>query len=299
MPNPVRSNRNTAGQAGSTVPAAQWRVLAALGWNYRDLIGVCVAVTAGGAVLANVLFMQTGQHPAPLFRTELAASNSSPVKPPSVNPPSAKEQPLAAVAPPTAVAQPAAIPAARPAAPPAQKSEPAAPTRAGAEIAADIQRELARRGYYDGVVDGRYGPRTIAAIRDFEQTTGMKPSPEPSEVLLQAIKRSTAKPSRPTTTASTGGPSSTAGASGRPIPPLPIRNDAIATVLGPPSKRVIAVQRALSDFGYGQIKPSGVVDTDTQAAIEKFERERRLPVTGQPSDRVVRELAAIIGRPLE
>jgi peptidoglycan hydrolase-like protein with peptidoglycan-binding domain len=55
----------------------------------------------------------------------------------------------------------------------------------------------------------------------------------------------------------------------------------------------------LSDYGYGQIKPTGVVDADTQIAIERFERERKLPVTGQPSDRVVRELSAIVGRPLE
>ena len=59
------------------------------------------------------------------------------------------------------------------------------------------------------------------------------------------------------------------------------------------------MQRVLSDYGYGQIKPTGVVDADTQIAIERFERERKLPVTGQPSDRVVRELSAIIGRPLE
>ena len=63
--------------------------------------------------------------------------------------------------------------------------------------------------------------------------------------------------------------------------------------------RVLTVQRVLSDYGYGQIKPTGVVDADTQIAIERFERERKLPVTGQPSDRVVRELSAIVGRPLE
>jgi peptidoglycan hydrolase-like protein with peptidoglycan-binding domain len=62
---------------------------------------------------------------------------------------------------------------------------------------------------------------------------------------------------------------------------------------------VTAVQRALSDFGYGQIKPTGVYDPDTRAAIEKFERDHKLPVTGQLSDRVVRELAAMTGRPLE
>ena len=35
------------------------------------------------------------------------------------------------------------------------------------------------------------------------------------------------------------------------------------------------------------------------AAIEKFERDRRLPVDGQISDRLVRELAGMTGRPLE
>ena len=44
---------------------------------------------------------------------------------------------------------------------------------------------------------------------------------------------------------------------------------------------------------------TGIVDPETQSAIEKFERERKLPVTGQLSHRVVRELAAITGRPLE
>jgi hypothetical protein len=41
------------------------------------------------------------------------------------------------------------------------------------------------------------------------------------------------------------------------------------------------------------------MDAETQAAIEKFERERKLPITGQASERVVRELAAMTGRPLE
>jgi len=34
-------------------------------------------------------------------------------------------------------------------------------------------------------------------------------------------------------------------------------------------------------------------------AVEKFERERRLPVDGQISDRLVRELAGMTGRPLD
>ena len=59
------------------------------------------------------------------------------------------------------------------------------------------------------------------------------------------------------------------------------------------------MQRALAEYGYGQIKPSGIIDAETQAAIQKFERERKLPISGQASDRVVRELAAMTGRPLD
>ena len=61
----------------------------------------------------------------------------------------------------------------------------------------------------------------------------------------------------------------------------------------------MALQRALTEFGYGQIAPTGIFDPNTKAAIERFERERNLPVTGQPSSRVTRELAAITGRPLD
>jgi peptidoglycan hydrolase-like protein with peptidoglycan-binding domain len=167
------------------------------------------------------------------------------------------------------------------------------------EIITDIQRELARRGYYDGTVDGLYGPKTDAAIRDFEQAAGLRPSTEANEALLQAIVRAPAKLAKGIT-----------GATPAPRPPLPVRNGTDAARNNDvvrndvperpaPSKRVIALQRALADYGYGQLKPSGFIDAETQTAIEKFERERRLPITGQASDRVVRELAAMTGRPLE
>jgi len=81
--------------------------------------------------------------------------------------------------------------------------------------------------------------------------------------------------------------------------PAAVRHDPIAELIAPSKPRVLAIQRALADFGYGQIKPTGVYDNDTRGAIEKFERERNLPVDGQITDRFVRELAAMTGRPLE
>lgn len=65
-----------------------------------------------------------------------------------------------------------------------------------------------------------------------------------------------------------------------------------------PPTRVTAVQRALAEYGFGQIKASGVIDEATRKAVEKFERERNLPVTGQVSPRLLRELAAVTGRPI-
>ncbi|HEY9359065.1 MAG TPA: peptidoglycan-binding protein [Xanthobacteraceae bacterium] len=244
------------------------RLLSALGWKARDAVGFVLGACVAIAIVVNVLFLQSGSHPAPIFQ-----GASARVK-------------LTAVADgaPTAVPRPrrtelAALPA------PTKSTAPSAPRPPG-EIINDIQRELSRRGYYDGVIDGLYGPKTDAAIRDFEQAAALKPSTEPNEALLQSILRAPAKLVRATIPATVGArpaqtPSEAAGE--RPTA----------------SKRVIALQRALAEYGYGQIKPSGIIDAETQAAIEKFERERRLPITGQASDRLVRELAAMTGRPLE
>src|SRR3954468_6855211 len=49
-------------------------------------------------------------------------------------------------------------------------------------------------------------------------------------------------------------------------PPVPIPAPQTA---GP--RRVAGVQRALTQYGYGQLKPTGAVGADTQTAISKFE----------------------------
>jgi hypothetical protein len=75
-------------------------------------------------------------------------------------------------------------------------------------------------------------------------------------------------------------------------------SDPIAELIGP-SQRILAIQRVLSAFGYGQIKPSGMLDEATSAAIETFEREHKLPITGRVSDRLVSDLSAMAGQPVQ
>ena len=88
---------------------------------------------------------------------------------------------------------------------------------------------------------------------------------------------------------SAGAPTAAPAAVTRPPAPIPATG----------ARRVAAVQRALTQYGYGQLKPDGAVGADTQTAISKFERDRKLPVTGQISDRLVKELTVMIGHPID
>jgi peptidoglycan hydrolase-like protein with peptidoglycan-binding domain len=236
----------------------------------KDLIALALAGAAVCGILVNALFLQKGPHPAPIFGA----------KPVAVKAAAPAAKPIRTVG--TELTGPMALPRARPPEPEAAKAEPpkAEAARSRLELIADIQKELAKRGFYDGAADGVYGPKTDAAIREFEQSTGLKHA-EPSEQLLRAIAQSNAK-AKPVTTASAP------------------RHDPIAELIAPsPQKRILAVQRALSDFGYGQIKPTGTLDTATQDAIKQFEHSKKMPVTGQISQRLLRELSTTTGRPLE
>lgn len=65
------------------------------------------------------------------------------------------------------------------------------------------------------------------------------------------------------------------------------------------SQRVVAGQRALAKLGYGPLKADGLMGSGTHQAIERFERDRRLPVTGELNGRTARELAAHAGISIE
>src|SRR3954452_9016801 len=104
-----------------------------LGWSSRDAAACALALLATVAILTNVLFLQSGPHPAPMLKTGLIPSAPAPA-------------PQATVG---------ALPVPRPSAPtptpvksgpaktdPQAATTPAQATRASADIISDIQREL-------------------------------------------------------------------------------------------------------------------------------------------------------------
>lgn len=84
----------------------------------------------------------------------------------------------------------------------------------------------------------------------------------------------------------------------RPPAAVPVASHNEASV-NSDSRRVAAVQRVLTEYGYGQLKPTGTVNADTLAAIQRFERQHRIPLSGQVSERLVHELSAMIGHPID
>jgi Putative peptidoglycan binding domain len=131
---------------------------------------------------------------------------------------------------------------------------------------------------------------------------GPLPRPRPLEADVAAFEAKPAEPKAADPLASlvkaTSAPQAAPSNIVRPPAPIPASSRA-EIIASSGSRRVAAVQRALTEYGYGQLKPTGTVGSDTLAAIQKFEREHRIPVTGQMSDRLVRELTAMIGHPID
>src|SRR5262249_62402229 len=106
----------------------------ALGWDSRDAVAFIAATFATLAILINVLFMQSGSHPAPMFRNA-----PLPVKPVATESVPAVPRPRPVEA--------ASLPAPQPA--PGKNAAPApAPPRGPRQTTTAIHPELGLPGYY-------------------------------------------------------------------------------------------------------------------------------------------------------
>jgi hypothetical protein len=151
-----------------------------------------------------------------------------------------------------------------------------------ADVAVSEPRVAEPRVAEPKVAESKVAESRVAESRVAEP----KPAePKPADPLTSLVKATSAAPVASSNIA-------------RPPAPIPAAPRA-ETIASSGARRVAAVQRALTEYGYGQLKPTGTVGSDTQAAIQKFERERKMPVTGQMSDRLVRELATVIGHPID
>jgi peptidoglycan hydrolase-like protein with peptidoglycan-binding domain len=141
-----------------------------------------------------------------------------------------------------------------------------------AELLRDIQVELGKRGFFTGDPDAGASTKTTQAIRDFQTAANLPVTGQQTEAVLAAILTSNLRV-----------------------------KDQILGLLKNGSDRlerpetVVAIQRALTKIGYGPLRDDGNFGQGTKTALERFERDRKLPARGENPSRTLRELAQASG----
>ena len=70
------------------------------------------------------------------------------------------------------------------------------------------------------------------------------------------------------------------------------KDDRTAADTKPSKERVAAAQKALVKLGYGPISADGIMGPTTREALERFEKDRKMPVTGSLGSKTLRQLAS-------
>ncbi|OCP24489.1 MULTISPECIES: peptidoglycan-binding domain-containing protein [unclassified Ensifer] len=306
-------------KAARSAPGLAMRGLALAGRGVA-LAGRLVArhpLSAGGSaafavvfsfVAANAMWYQHGAHPSPLLRTRvplvspetaerIAAAKGAEIEPRNVTTFVIEREDDKETERVEDVIAAASSDA------PAEKPSPervaSVPDTSTLALVADIQKELNRIGLYDGVPDGRSGPRTSAAILRFEKQAGRTETGTASAELLRTLratsgqKMAAAMPaSRPYTDPKR------AVADADPVAAA-IRSAETDKMFIPraeipvSSELVLNIQKGLSNLAYADIVVDGVAGDQTRAAIRHFEKHYRLPQTGEPNAKVLKKLKEI------
>lgn len=140
-------------------------------------------------------------------------------------------------------------------------------------VVESVQRELLASGYYKGSVDGVIGRKTRQAIEDYQRSVGIDVDGKPTSDLAEHIRytREVAEASL-FTGSITPDPAAEARA------------------------QILRVQTGLSELAYNTGDINGQLTDETRAAIKEFQRDRKLPQTGEVSDELMAELGKMSGQ---
>lgn len=152
----------------------------------------------------------------------------------------------------------------------------------------ELQNALRSNGLYEGPLDGINGPATERSIRLYERLQGRPETGDATESLLALITlQGTASILSP----SVAVPRRKPGSLGRNVVSP---EDPVSSI--PADPRLSKIQRLLSELGYGPLGSDGVMGENTSSAIQRFELDRGLPITGQPTPEVVARLEMVSGK---
>lgn len=229
--------------------------------------GACVMALTAGLIIWNGAFAQTGKHPAPLFGWNASLVEGSSFRG-EATPHVGRDISIAVPAPKPvrkAVNDKTSEPAVDLAIDHQNGGQPqnTADAVEGEDpaIVRQLQNALKVHGYYDGPIDGVFGGQTRSSIVTYQRQNGLRTTGEPTEALLAHALRGAA----------------------------PVRQETAE------QKRLRKVQEALTKLGYGPVSADGVIGPETRQAVQRFQLDRNLPLTGEIDDLLIKELLIIGG----
>ena len=195
------------------------------------ILGVSVAILLTGTlIIVNMVSLQPGPHPAPLFGEKTLVEDQPTSTVPDFSP-----------------------------------------------LFYEIKEALKATGYYEETRRQSDQYNVTLAIQRFQIANNLPVTGEPSESILAQILLN-----HETTTSAANYESD--GDSSTKI--------AIAVQVNEQST-VWRVQQALASLGYGPLDVDGILGLQTSKAIEQFELDRGLPITGEPSEVLLQEFEEV------
>ncbi len=130
-----------------------------------------------------------------------------------------------------------------------------------------LQENLIQLGYLTGKADGKYGVKTVAAVRAFQKANNLTQDGVAGEKTLKAVYSGTAKEAETVFTTTESGNTQTASAS-------------TSLKQGSKGTEVKNLQNQLISLGYLTGKADGVYGRLTTAAIKAFQKDNKLTADG-------------------
>lgn len=150
----------------------------------------------------------------------------------------------------------------------------------------DVQRTLKQLNFYDGEVDGLYGPNTRLAIQVYQSKIGLPVTGTVDETLLDQLGTGSVTksvtPSPAPRKAVVQKVSATPEPAAPPTPAASARDELVARV-----------QAGLREFGNEAVQIDGLMGAKTESAIREFQSLFDLPVTGKADNAVYAKMKEI------
>ncbi len=136
-----------------------------------------------------------------------------------------------------------------------------------------VQRELMSAGYYKGPVDGVNGRKTRQAIAAYQQAMGLEPDGKPTGDLAEHIRFT------------------------REVSEASLFTGTVAAAPDAEQRATIRrVQTGLAELAYSPGEINGELTRATRDAIIAFQRDHKMPETGEVSEDLIAELAKVTGQ---